>query len=180
MLKKILVCLDGSKFAEGLLPYAIERARHFNSKIILLKVINSNVSTYVFSLPGMAGQPVQSVPIIAQAQLDSMIREEEVRDRLYLESVATRLRGVGLGVEVVAWRRAAGDGIGDAIVTYAAEHEVDLIMMAAHRRSFWKRFIYGSITESVIRKSSIPVLVVNPTDTEIEMVLCSVPEGELA
>ena len=162
MLRKILVCLDGSTFAEELIPYAIDRATHFNSKIVLFKVINSNVSPYLFSLPGVAGQSVTSIPVITPTQLDSMIRGDEVETRLYLENVTTRLRKVGLDVEAVAWRRAAGDGIADAIVTYAAGNEVDLIMMAAHRFSFWKRIIYGSVTESVIRNTAVPVLVINP------------------
>jgi len=33
MFEKILVCLDGSNLAEQILPYAIEEALHFNSKI---------------------------------------------------------------------------------------------------------------------------------------------------
>ena len=39
MFEKILVCLDGSNLAEQILPYAIEEALHFNSKIVLLQVI---------------------------------------------------------------------------------------------------------------------------------------------
>jgi len=159
MLKKILVCLDGSKFAEGLLPYAIERARRFSSKIVLLKVINLNVSARIIPMPGMSGQ---SVPIIAQDRLDEMIREEEARDRLYLESVATKLRETGLDADYVARHRIVGDTIGDTIVAHAAENEIDLIMMATHRHGFWKHLVSGSVTESVIRKSSSPILVISP------------------
>ena len=158
MLKKILVCLDGSKFAEGILPHAIERAKHFNSKIILLTVIDWKVSAFAESMVGMPGQ---SAPIVIPEQLDNMIRKEESRDRLYLETVAVRLKQMGLDVDYVARRRMVGT-IGDAIVAYAAENEVDLIMMATHRHGFWKRIVSGSVTESVIRKSPSPVLVVSP------------------
>ena len=158
MLKKILVCLDGSKFAEGLLPYAIDRARRFSSKIVLLKVIDLKVSVLAVSVSGMPGQ---SAFIIGQGQLDNMIRKEESRDRLYLETVAVKLKQMGLDVDYVTWHRMAGT-IGDAIVAYARENEVDLVMMATHRNSFWKRLVFGSITESVIRKSASPVLVVSP------------------
>ena len=64
MLKRILVCLDGSKFAEGLLPHAIDRARRFHSKIVLLRVINSNVSASVASMPGMPGQSVSIIMLM--------------------------------------------------------------------------------------------------------------------
>ncbi|MBI2849878.1 MAG: universal stress protein [Chloroflexi bacterium] len=159
MLKKILVCLDGSRFAEGILPYVIERAQHFSSKTVLFKVVNTNVSAYAFSTPGMSGQPV---PIIAQRHLDGLIRDEEARDKSYLEGVAARLRLLGLDVEIVTRRRAPGDTISDTIASYAAEHGFDLILMATHGHRFWIRLIFGSMTESVIRKSRVPVLVVSP------------------
>ena len=34
---KILVCLDGSKIAEQILPYAAEQARQFKSRVILFR-----------------------------------------------------------------------------------------------------------------------------------------------
>jgi len=159
MLKKILVCLDGSKFSERTIPYAIERARRFSSKIVLLKVIDLSVSARIIPMPGMAGQ---SMPTIVPDRLDDMIREEEARDRLYLQSVATRLRETGLDIDYVARHRLAGDTIGNTIVAHAAENDFDLIIMATHRHSFWKHIIFGSVTESVIRKSVVPVLVVSP------------------
>ena len=159
MLNKILVCLDGSRFAEGVLPFAIERANRFNSKIILLHVINSPMATYLASAPAIAGQ---SMPIIAQPNLDLLIREEEKKDKSYLDRTVVRLNKIGLDAEFTTRRRTAGETIGDTIIHYASECKADLIMMAIHKRSFWRRFIFGSVTESVIRKSASPVLVVNP------------------
>ena len=37
MFEKILVCLDGSKLAEQILPYATEQAKRFNSKVVLFQ-----------------------------------------------------------------------------------------------------------------------------------------------
>lgn len=158
MVKKILVCLDGSQFAEGLLPYAIERAQHFNSKIILLTVTTSMTSVLTASLPGTAGQAASAM---VPAQLDDILRKEETAARMYLESVAIRLREMGLDVDYTT-RSMGGDSIANTIVVYAAENDVDLIMMATHGHSFWKRLILGSVTESVIRKSTTPVLVTMP------------------
>jgi K+-sensing histidine kinase KdpD len=44
--ERILVCLDGSKLAEQILPHATEQALRFNGKLTLLQVITmpSNVS----------------------------------------------------------------------------------------------------------------------------------------
>lgn len=163
MLKKILVCLDGSEFSEGLLPYAVERARYFNSNIILLKVTRSMVSALATALPSTSGQ---AIPILAPTQLDDMLRKEEAVDKLYLEKLATKLKKMGLEVDCVTCS-IGGDTIANTIVAYSNENEVDLIMMATHGHSFWRRLVFGSVTESVIRKSASPVLVIRP-ETEIE------------
>ncbi len=174
MLRKILVCLDGSKFAERILPYAIERAKRFNSKIILLEVITVNIAPYATAVPG---QPAFTL----SGPLENDIRIEETKDRAYLDGVAKRLREMGLDVDWVALRGVTRGSIASAIITYAAENEVDLIMVATHRHSFWKRLVFGSVAESVIRESAIPVLVVNPTDTETEDgTFNEVPQASLA
>ncbi len=174
MLRKILVCLDGSKFAEGILPYATERAKRFNSKIILLEVITVNISAYAVGVP-------QQSALVISGVLQRDICIEETRARLYLNYVTKRLREMGLDADWVALLGITRDSIASNITTYAAENEVDLIMLATHGRSFWKRLVCGSVTESVIRNSSTPVLVVNPTDTETEDgTFVQIPEGELA
>lgn len=175
MLKKILVCLDGSKFAEGILPHAIERARRFNSKVILIKVITVNFAPYATVVPG---QPELA---ISPKQLDIVIREKETRAKSYLDGVAKRLRAMGLDVDWVAINGITRGSIAGTITTYATQNEVDLIMMATHGHSFWKRFVFGSVTESLIRNSNTPVLVVKPKDAEAkEDAFGEVPQTSLA
>lgn len=50
----------------------------------------------------------------------------------------------------------------EAIVTYAKENNVDLIIMATHERSTLGRFLLGSVTSKVIKISPVPVLTVRP------------------
>lgn len=50
----------------------------------------------------------------------------------------------------------------DVILTYATDAGCDLIAMATHGRSGFKRFLLGSVTERVARHSSCPVLVFPP------------------
>lgn len=157
MFKKILVCLDGSKFAERILPHAIERAQRFNSKVVLLRVITMNIGAYFTHIPG---QP----PLIMPELLDDVTGREETRAKSYLNSVAARLRGVGLNIDSVVLPKIAEGNIASTIVTYAAENEVDLIIMATHGYSGWRHLVFGSIVESVIRNSAVPVLAVKPQD----------------
>jgi nucleotide-binding universal stress UspA family protein len=47
-----------------------------------------------------------------------------------------------------------------AIVDFAADNHIDLIVMASHGRSGISRLVLGSIAEGVMRKAPCPVLVV--------------------
>ena len=46
------------------------------------------------------------------------------------------------------------------IAAFAADHDVDLIVMASHGRTGFSRLIMGSVAEAVLRKAPCPVLVV--------------------
>ena len=90
-------------------------------------------------------------------------REEEEEAKAYLESVATSLRARGLGVETVVLHRIAAD---EAILDYADGNDVDVIAMTTHGLSGLARAVLGSVADSVVRKSGLPVLVINPPDTD--------------
>lgn len=170
MFKKILVCLDGSKFAEKILPHAIGRAQRFNSQVILFRVIRVNIGAYFTHIPG---QP----PLIMPELADGIIREEEKRAKSYLNSVAAQLRGAGLNVDSVVLPKIAGGTIASTIVTYAVDNEADLIVMATHGYSGWKHLVFGSVVESVIRNSAVPVLAIKPQDIPMQGSI-SVEESE--
>lgn len=50
------------------------------------------------------------------------------------------------------------------IQTYAEENDVDLILMTTHARTGINRIFHGSVTEAVMRNSSVPVMVVRHED----------------
>ena len=47
-----------------------------------------------------------------------------------------------------------------SIVSYAEEHDVDLIVIGSHGRSIPARILLGSVAETVVRRAPVPVLVV--------------------
>jgi nucleotide-binding universal stress UspA family protein len=53
-----------------------------------------------------------------------------------------------------------------AIVDLATEQEIDLIVMATLPQSAVGRFLFGSVGEKVRRRSPVPVLFVNPAESE--------------
>lgn len=48
----------------------------------------------------------------------------------------------------------------DTILTYADDHDVDLVVMGTHGRRGVDRMLFGSVTEEVVRKSNCPALTV--------------------
>lgn len=54
----------------------------------------------------------------------------------------------------------------EVIVDFAAEHDEDLVVMASHGRTGWKRFLLGSVAEKVMRAVNSLVLVVRVVPEE--------------
>ncbi|NQT73744.1 MAG: universal stress protein [Chloroflexi bacterium] len=150
MFKKIVVCLDGSSLAEKILPYVTEGAVRFNTKVILLRVLDVP-STVAW----IEGTPPDTEIVTEESQQDKKEVEE------YLESVATSMRERDLDVECVILHRISPD---EAILEYAGENDVDIIAMTTHGRSGMARTLLGSVADSVVRQSRLPVLVINPPE----------------
>jgi nucleotide-binding universal stress UspA family protein len=155
MFDKILVCLDGSKLAEQILPYATEEALHFDSRLVLLQVVTPP-STFV--TPGVPGVPGVPVAPSARAVTEAM-QKDETAVRAYLESAARLIRAKGLKVDAVTLQ---GVLVGQMIVVYAKDNKVDLIAMATHGRSGLSRTVMGSIADYVIKESGLPILLIRP------------------
>jgi nucleotide-binding universal stress UspA family protein len=158
MFKRILACLDGSRFAEQILPYVVEEARRFASNVVLLQVIKMPRLFYASSVPI---QPALSIP---PTLTEEQIGAEETTAKSYLNSVALRLRETGLDVDCVTLIARLGGTIGDAIISYAAANGIDLIAMATHGYTGLKRLVFGSIADFVVKNSTVPVLVIKPQD----------------
>lgn len=47
----------------------------------------------------------------------------------------------------------------DEIVEYAADHDVDHVVVGSHGRTGLERFLVGSVAERVVRRSPVPVTV---------------------
>ncbi|MFB6079752.1 MAG: universal stress protein [Haloferacaceae archaeon] len=52
----------------------------------------------------------------------------------------------------------------EEILSYAEDNDVDLVVMGTHGRTGFDHFLLGSVTEKVIRRSSVPVHVVRLDD----------------
>lgn len=77
-----------------------------------------------------------------------------------VERVVTRAREHGIETE-----SAVLDGTPvEVILEYAADNEIDIVVMATRGRTGEARDVVGSVTERIVRSSSVPVLTVNVGD----------------
>lgn len=148
MYKQILVCLDGSKLAEQILPYAVAEAMKFGSTLVLLQVIN---------LSKMAA-PVAPTPEIAYSVTPELLKQVENGAKEYLKNLTISLKAVVPNVEVLVIEGPPGH----RIVEYAQNNGIDQIALATHGSGGIKRALLGSVADYVIRNSALPILVIKP------------------
>jgi len=153
MFERILVCLDGSKLAEQIMPYATEEAIRFQSKLVLLQVVQEPV-TFSPGFPGEAPVPIETDAMIERT------KEALKGARAYLGKLAAPLRKRGIEVETVA----VPGRPGEAILDYANTNSISLITIATHGRGGLRRAVFGSVADQVLRQSGLPVLVIRPQD----------------
>ena len=79
------------------------------------------------------------------------------KQREYFESGATRS---------YEFRLAQLKKLKDAIIKYADENSVDMIVIATHGHKGLNHFMLGSTAERVVRGASCPVLTVKPQQQE--------------
>lgn len=150
MSRHILLTTDFSRESErAFLPVA-DLADLIGARVTLLHVIETAVA-----LPH--GAPMALPLPIPQA------REREADAHRNLVEQAKRFpRDCEVATVVVT-----GPDVATAIVDYAEAHRTDLVAMASHGRGGLRRFVMGSIAETVVRRSTRPVMVYPPTREEL-------------
>lgn len=143
---RLLVPLDGSRFAEAALPVARELARGLGATLALVEG---------YHLPdaflAVTGE-------VAPVDVVTLLNEEQSAAKSYLEETAKRLRADGYEVET---RVEAGEAA-DLILQGERDPRTELVVMATHGRGGVMRVVFGSVTDTVVRLGSRPVVVVRP------------------
>ena len=140
----IVVPLDGSEIAESVLPAVVELAQRLDSEIVLFRAYNVPHSIY-------GGEDGRQPAIVAE-----LIGGIKAEARDYLEKKTVELRE--RGARKVSYTLREGLSA-DQIIALARKTPDNLIVMCSHGRSGVKRWVLGSVTETVVRHSGDPVLV---------------------
>jgi nucleotide-binding universal stress UspA family protein len=150
-LNRMVVTLDGSKLAEGVLDTALELAEALGLPVVLKRVIGVRMdleSPYI--------------PHAAHAYHEQVERERtEAREYLTQLAEDLRSRGATIGALDVDQGPAAR-----TILDTIDPDGRDLLAMATHGRGGLRRMILGSVSDKVVRAAVGPVLLVRPDGEE--------------
>jgi len=146
VLKSLIVPLDGSKLAEGVLPASEELARKLDLEVILFGA---------YAIP--YGAYTSGDGFYDPAQLENFLARLRAETVDYLEAKTAELKKKGFNkVSFVAQVGLSAD----EIIAFGRRTAESLIAMCTHGRSGVKRWVLGSVTETVVRHGGDPVLVV--------------------
>lgn len=146
MYDRILVATDGSEESLRALDHALDIAGQYGATLHALYVVDGG-----HPLSDLDGGAMDLGPLF------EALHEEGERT---LERIEERAEEAG--TPCVTAVREAGSVHG-AILDYADENDVDLLVLASHGRRGLDRLLLGSVTERILRTSDIPVLVVRGT-----------------
>ena len=139
MSQHIIVPLDGSKFSESALPAALTIARRWNARLEIVTVQED---------PSMLAHDLLQLP------------SPEWFER-YIEEVAERVHAwAGSTVRTTVLKGSPAE----AIHNHAVARGVGLIAMATHGRGPMSRFWLGGTADSLLRRSTTPILLLRPSE----------------
>ncbi len=140
-LTNILCPVDFFPASEGAATYAAEIALAYDARLKLVHVVSPIVSTYKF--------PMNPADVVKRAKEESEAKLKAIRERMK-----------NAGVKVTAEVRVGNpqSEIKQAIET----GKPDLVVMGTHGRKGVERWFLGSVTESLLRHSPVPLLTVSP------------------
>ena len=144
MYKRVLVPLDGSDVAAGILPFLTDIAGPLDMTIVLLRVVEP--------IPPVTADAVGAVIVD-----DVASRRRDAEE--YLAPIVIELRARGIeATSAVRVGRAE-----DEILAAARGADADLIAMSTHGRSGLGRLLFGSVAEQVLRHSDVPIFMMRHT-----------------
>jgi nucleotide-binding universal stress UspA family protein len=143
MYDQILFPTDGSDGAKDALDHALDIAAAYGATIHLLNVADTTRP----STTRIQGQIVDTLEQEGERIVDEAADRADARD---VPSVTDVIQGEPYGT----------------IVEYAEVRDIDLVVMPTHGRQGLERYLLGSTTERVVRRSNVPVLTVpmNPEE----------------
>lgn len=154
--ENVLVPIDGSPQAEAALAYALGLPA---ANITLLTIIDpfdiSPKKTGYQSPIGRAGMPGYTEEWYEPAKAKARGRFAEAQE-------SADAHGISLSAAIEFGDPAR------SIIQYADKHGIDHIVMGNHGRTGLSRVLFGSVSETVVRRSAVPVTIIRGHQTRTD------------
>ena len=151
MYQRVMVPLDGSELAECVLPHAAALADGMGvSSVVLVRVIEPYVVPYDDNVD------FSFKVIEMEKQAENTVDQKHIAEaRNYLDNVAQNFAVKAELDKVVLLGKPAA-----ALVDYAAQNSVDLVVISTHGRSGVQRWLRGSVAERILQSICAPVFMI--------------------
>ena len=153
MSERILIPLDGSKLGEA--------ALHYVEGMFSRLAPGEKVEVILFQAVTALRHDVQisggGVGTISIPYTESELEQVKVDAMKYLEEVGENLRNKGA---TVSSKVSIGQNPAEEIIKAEEEFNADLVAMSTHGRAGITRWALGSVTDKVLRRGKVPVLMV--------------------
>ncbi|MEP0826057.1 MAG: universal stress protein [Nitrososphaera sp.] len=147
---KILVCIDGSEASMKAADYAIEMAKKHDAQLTALSVVASPLGHAYSPGPfGFGASPSTMTEVAESARREARKWLDETENR-------AAAQGVNFMSEIIE----SASSVVPAIVHFAEENKIDLIVTGTRGRSGFKKMILGSVASGLTTHASCSVMIV--------------------
>ena len=148
-IKKIICPTDFSEPSYEALKTAVEMADHFSAELVVVHVVTPIPFIPIHDDPSSFNLPVY------EKEMETSARKS--LDQVFEEKIPKSLNCRALVMQ--------GDPA-PQIVRLADDEAADIIVIATHGLTGWRKFMFGSVTEKVIRLANCPVLSIRVPSSE--------------
>ncbi len=149
-LRKILCPTDFSEPSYRALAAAAELAGQYSAEILL-----------VYAAPAVPVFPAPAEGTVVATTTFNVPEYQKEMDS-HSEQMLAEVRQSRLPGDLKVTTHVLHDDPAGGVLDLADREGVDLIVIATHGRTGWRRFVFGSVAEKVVRYASCPVLTVRP------------------
>lgn len=148
-LANVLAPLDGSEFADQIIPYVMSFAQTDHAHVVLLRVIDPpEVPHIAIGAGGVDWTEFQN----------GLLTNLEGAARRYLDARLSRLQERGIHASTVILHGKPAS----SILHYVESNPVDVVALATHGFSGITKWAYGSVASRMIDTSRKPILLLRP------------------
>ncbi len=150
-MKKVLIALDYDQTAQKVAETGYALAKEMRAEVVLLHVISSMAYyTSTVNSPIMGYGDLCDTCVTKVYTADDLMQETQK----FLDKSKEHLGDKAIQTVV------AEGGFADTIIKTATELHADVIVMGSHSRRWLEKVLLGSVTETVLRKTTIPLFIV--------------------